>query len=159
MKILVVYYSRTGTTRKVAEEVSHLLRCGIEEVLDTKNRSGILGWLSAGRDAGSKRLTEIGETKRNPALYDVVIVGTPVWNGTVSAPIRTYITQYRDSFKNVAFFCTQEGTENRALREMESICGKKPIAQLELMRKQEVETGEYIDKVRQFTAEISNRTE
>jgi flavodoxin len=43
MKTLVVYYSRTGTTRKVAEAIAGILRCDIEEVVDTKKRSGILG--------------------------------------------------------------------------------------------------------------------
>ncbi len=106
MKILVAYYSRTGTTRKVAEAIAGILKCDIEEVIDKKSRSGALGWLKSGRDAGSKKLTTIEETKNDPGLYDVVAIGTPVWNGTMSTPIRTYIVQHRESFKKVAFFCT-----------------------------------------------------
>ena len=40
MKILVAYYSRTGTTRKVAETIAGILKCDIEEVLDKKSRFG-----------------------------------------------------------------------------------------------------------------------
>ena len=91
-KILVVYYSRTGTTQKIAKEISGRLGADMEEVVDKKNRKGIIGWIRAGRDAGAKRLTEIEEPQRDPGLYGLVIIGTPIWNGTISTPIRTYIT-------------------------------------------------------------------
>jgi len=124
MKTLVVYYSRTGTTRKVAEAIAGILRCDIEEVVDTKKRSGILGWLRSGRDAGSKKLTTIEKIKMHPNLYDVVIIGTPVWNNKMSTPIRTYISEYREHFKEVAFFCTQDGSENAAFKDMKFYAAK-----------------------------------
>lgn len=155
MKILTVYYSRTGTTKKVAETISGFLRCDLDEILDTKKRSGVLGWLRSGRDAGSKKLTTIKEIKKHPSVYDLIIIGTPVWNNTMSTPIRTYITQYREHFKELAFFCTQAGSKNAAIKDMEILCGKKPVESLELRRK-EVETEEYVEKVKQFVAKISN---
>ena len=107
-----------------------------------------------GRDAGSKKLTIIEETKNDPSLYDVVAIGTPVWNGTMSTPIRTYVVRYRESFKRVAFFCTQDGSEKKALDEMECLCGKTPIALLQLNRKQEVEAETYLQKAKQFTSMV-----
>jgi flavodoxin len=47
MKTLVVYYSRTGKTRFVAERVASELKADIEEVVDLKNRSGRFGFLKA----------------------------------------------------------------------------------------------------------------
>ena len=158
MKSLVTFYSRTGTTRKVAESISNLLGCDVEEVHDTKNRAGPLGWMRSGRDAGSKALTTIEPTKKDPGLYDLVIIGTPVWNHTMSTPIRTYLAQFKQSFKQVAFFCTQEGSENSAFKEMESLCNKKPVSLLALKRKQEVEAEAYLDKVKQFVDEIVKQT-
>ncbi|MBE3088681.1 MAG: flavodoxin family protein, partial [Actinobacteria bacterium] len=43
--ILVVYYSRTGTTRKVAEYITKQLGADMEEIIDMKKRSGIWGFL------------------------------------------------------------------------------------------------------------------
>lgn len=157
MKILVAYYSRTGTTKKIAEAIASILECDIEEVLDTKKRSGVLGWLRCGRDAGLKKLTIIEKTRKHPCMYDVVVIGTPVWNNTMSTPIRTYISQYREHFKKVAFFCTQDGSESAAIKDMEILCGEKPIASLKLRRKREVETEEYVEKVEQFAAKIAGR--
>jgi flavodoxin len=154
MRQLVVYYSRTGTTRKIAEAIAEVLKCDVEEIRDLKNRAGILGWLSSGMDATLKRLTRIEKPVKPPELFDVTVIGTPVWNSTVSTPVRTYIVEYRDRFRQVAFFCTQYGSESDALKEMGTLCGRKPVATL-MLRKRQVETGEYIDAVRQFCAQIT----
>ena len=146
MNALVVYYSRTGTTRKVAEKLASLLKCVSEEIHDITNRKGRLGWLRAGKDATSKKLTKLEKVNNNPASYDIVVIGTPTWNGRMSTPIRTYLTQYKDRFKKVAFFCTYQYTDNNPFEEMESLCGKTPVATLRLHRKQEVEANQYIKK-------------
>ncbi len=98
MKILVVYYSRTGNTAKIAKEIAGQLKCDIEEVHDTKNRKGILAWFIAGRDGMSKRTTIIEKTKYDPSAYDLVIVGTPIWVNTTPA-IRTYLMQNSNKIK------------------------------------------------------------
>ena len=135
-RVLVVYYSRTGTTRKVAETLKQELKADLEEIIDKKNREGLKGWLMAGRDAGNKALTEILEPTRNPKNYDLVVIGSPVWNDTVSTPIRTYLTKYRGSLSKVAFFTTQKSEKTNATSDMEEILGKKPIAAIQLREKQ-----------------------
>jgi flavodoxin len=137
MKTLLVFYSRTGTTKKLAQEISKNLKCDVEEIFDTKNREGIFGYLKSGRDASLKKFTKIEKTKKNPAKYDLVVIGTPVWVGNMSTPIRTYIYQNRDNFKKIAFFCTFGGSgAEKTFRDMENICNKKPIATLQLKTKQ-----------------------
>lgn len=153
-KILLVYYSRTGTTRKVAEAISSKLNSDIEEIRDVKSRGGILGWLKAGRDAGDKNLTVIEGLQKDPGLYDVVLIGTPIWRGTVSTPIRTYINQYRERLKLVAFFSIGDDPKSDVFEEMTDISGKEPITTLRLWRKGEVESGEYLKKLQGFTDKI-----
>jgi len=85
MKPLVVFYSRTGTTKQIGEALVHMLDCDSEELLDTKKRSGPLGFVLAGRDAQAKKITTLADIKHDPALYDFVILGTPVWGGTLSS--------------------------------------------------------------------------
>lgn len=153
MKELVVYYSRTGTTKKVAEHISKLLECDIEEIHETVNRSGFMGYLRAGRDAGRKTLTSLEKVKNDPAVYDVIIIGTPIWNHNLSTPIRTYITQYKANFRKIAFFCTQNTNNENTLNEVESLSGKKPIVTLILQRK-EVEKDNYAEKIDNFVAKI-----
>ena len=154
-KILLVYYSRTGTTRRIAEEIGESLGCDVEEVVDTKSRSGVLGWLRAGRDGGAGKLTRIGPVERDASDYGLVVLGTPIWNGNVSAPMRTYIVENRGRLCDVAFFSTQDGEENGAFVEMEGLCGKAPVARVQLVRGREVEAGEYGKKLTEFVSALS----
>jgi len=154
MKPLVVYYSRAGSTKKVAERISTLLGGDIEEIHDLTKRSGMFGWLKAARDAHSRRLTTLETVKNDPAIYDIVVIGTPIWDHTMSPAVRTYISQYKGSFKEVAFFCTYTLTKDSPFDEMESLCGKKPVATLRLHVKQEVENGQYAEKTEEFVTKI-----
>ncbi|MCJ7639003.1 MAG: hypothetical protein MUO70_03820 [Euryarchaeota archaeon] len=150
MKALVVFYSRTGATKQVAEALAESLNCDSEELIDTKKRGGPLGFLSAGKDAKAKKLTKLTDIKRDPALYDLVILGTPIWAGTLSSAARTYIANNKSKFKRVAFFCTHGGGESQQLfAEMEALCERRPVSILALQEK-EVKTGTYQGKIRQF---------
>jgi flavodoxin len=155
MKTLVAYYSRSGKTEKIAEAIQTSIGGEIERILDQKDRSGILGWLSAGRDAGSKNLTAIKKVEKNPADYDVVIIGSPTWGGTVSTPIRTYINQYINSFRKVACFSTGDGEDTDALDEMDRLLGNNVIAKMHLVRK-EVDTNHYHENIERFVSKIKN---
>jgi flavodoxin len=129
---LVVFYSRTGTTRKVAQDIAGLLGCDSEEIIDLKDRSGIIkGYLSAAKEALDKKMAPIQGIRNDPASYDMVIIGTPVWAFTMACAIRTYITANKDKFKRLAFFCTVGGLgAKKTLADMEAICGKVAQAAL-----------------------------
>jgi flavodoxin len=128
-KILVVFYSRSGITKGVAEELAKGLNADIEQIIDLKDRSGITGFVGGGKDATQKKMTAIGETKKNPADYDFIVIGTPVWAGTITPAIRTYIDKNKSSFKKVAVFVTATSTKiNKVLPKFESAVGQKAIA-------------------------------
>jgi len=150
MKILVVFYSRSGRTKKVAEAISKILKCDKEEIFDIKSREGIAGFLSAGTDANLRRLTAIKEIKNNPSLYDLVIIGTPIWSSNISTPIRTYLTLHKEGFKNVAFFCTRLGSDYKKIFDsMKNLSQKTPLALLQLTSR-EVARDQYMQKVKEF---------
>lgn len=154
MKTLVAYYSRTGRTKKIAEAISNNLVCDIEEIVDTTKRSGPFGYLRSGRQAMKKTLTILKDIKKDPSLYDLVIIGTPVWAGTVSAPIRTYIHQNKNRFKNVAFFCTMGGSDfETTFSQMEELCEKKPVGSL-YVEVMDVLKENYADKIKKFIDDI-----
>jgi len=151
--ILVTFYSRTGTTKKVAERIADTLGCEIEEILDTKNRGGILGFLASGREASSKLLTKLKPIKKDPSSYDLVVIGTPIWAGRLSSPIRTYLSENKGKFKKVAFFYTQGGKTSDAFEEMKRICCKKPISVLPI-HASEFSDSSFMDKVEQFASDV-----
>ena len=66
MKTLVIYYTRSGNAKFMAETIAAELGADIEEVIDLKNRQGKLAFPPAGRDAMRGKETEIAQTKRPP---------------------------------------------------------------------------------------------
>jgi flavodoxin len=103
-KTLVVYYTRTGNSKFAAEMIAAELGADIEEVIDLKKRQGRLAYMSCGRDAMSGKETEIAQTKRNPADYDLIVIAQPVWAWSPTPAIRTYLNRNDLSGKNVALF-------------------------------------------------------
>lgn len=151
---LVVFYSRTGTTKAIAMKIRDIMDCDMEEVFDSKSRSGWLGWLRSGREARARSLTTLKGFERDPSLYDVVIVGSPTWNNKVSTPIRTWLHEYRESVKKAAFFCTQDSENSKTLEEMEDVFGRTPIAVLALRKKQDIRTGDYVEMLEKFVNRV-----
>ena len=110
MKSLVVYYSRSGNSKFVAQTIAEKIGADIEDVIDKKNRRGRLGFLTAGYDATRGKETQIEETKFLPKNYDLIVVGTPIWNSRPTPAIRTYLNKNDLSSQKVALFCTLDGS-------------------------------------------------
>jgi flavodoxin len=153
MKILVVYYSSTGNTRKIAEELADALKCDVEEIIDIDDISGA-EFKHYENDDISQKPTVLKETKNDPADFDLLVIGTPICNMNISAPIRTYITQNQGRFNNVAFFCTAMGSYfDGTFMKMKELCGVSPIATLGV-RAREIITRSYKPKIKEFINEI-----
>jgi flavodoxin len=154
MKILTTFYSRSGTTKKIGEQIADELKCDIEEFFDTQKRSGIIGWLKCGYQATRKKLTVLKPIEKNLNDYDLVIIGTPIWNGNVSVPSRTYVIENASKFKSVAFYCTAGGSDGeKAFANMENSCNKKPVAVLGITKK-DIKNEMHLEKIKNFIAKI-----
>jgi flavodoxin len=133
MKSLVVFYSRSGATGKVAARIAQTLGCEIEEIFPKRKYAGPIGFIRAALEATRKKLPEISELKNDIGGYDLLILGTPMWSGSVASPMRSYIERQDGRFKKVAFFLTKGGASGtRIFKEMERLCEKTPLATLEL---------------------------
>jgi flavodoxin len=157
MKALVVYYSRTGTTKKVAEKIAKELSADIEEIVDLKRRNGPIGFLSGGKDAATKKLTEIKTLEKDPEEYDLVVIGSPVWAGTMAPAIRTYISVKK--LKKTAFFATRGGADARRIFAdmLEIAVDTELIGRLDLSTK-EVKVMSIDEKIGNFVKEIREKT-
>ena len=99
----------------------------------------------------------ISEIKKDPAKYDLVIVGTPIWAWNVSSPVRTYLTENKGRFRKVAFFCTMGGSgAERAFGEMSGIIRKKPSRTLVLTTNQVVR-GDPSKQIKRFTSSMISK--
>jgi flavodoxin len=155
LNALVVFYSRTGTNRLIAERISDLLESDLEEVIDKKNRKGFIGYIVAGRDSMKKSLAEIHEIQKDISQYDLIVIGGPNWVGEMTPAIRSFLNQNKGKFNKVAFFSVSgSGEAQRAFTEMKSILIKNPVAELELQT-EEVKKNKFEEKVKKFVEEIN----
>ncbi|HMK95700.1 MAG TPA: flavodoxin [Candidatus Limnocylindrales bacterium] len=121
MKSLVVFYTRNGNARFVAQTVAAEIGADIEEVIDLKKRSGILGFVRGGRDAQRGKGTEIAPTQKSPADYELIIVGTPIWAGRPTPAITTYLRNNSLSGKKVAVFFVQGGKRTQGIEQIKAL--------------------------------------
>jgi flavodoxin len=140
MKILITYYSRTGTTKAVAELITRELRADIDEVVDLEERLGPVNYMRAARAAKGLKTTRITYSK-NPEDYDLILLGTPVWWSNLPPAPRTYLSSFNFKNKKIAFFITSqsEDRENvfnqlRELTEGADIVGTLGVLQKDVKR-------------------------
>ncbi|HVY49312.1 MAG TPA: NAD(P)H-dependent oxidoreductase [Minicystis sp.] len=134
MRTLVVYFSRTGHTRNVAHAIARELDADVEEIADATQRRGLLGYLRSAYEAERERSARIAPPVSSAGDYDLVVIGTPVWDANVSSPVRAYLRATRGTLPaKVAFFCTLGGRgSRRVLDKMTVAAGVRPVAELAL---------------------------
>lgn len=125
-RILIVYYSRTGNTKKVAEAIRENLDCDIEEIVPLKSFAGVIGWIKAGKEGSQRVNGKIKSVVKNPVDYDLIIAGTPIWAWNMASPVRGYLAMNKEKIKKIAVFCTMGSDEGRVFEEIEEVC-KKPL--------------------------------
>jgi len=155
MKCLLVFYSRTGTTKKIAELITTEINCEYEEIFDTKKRKGlIIGFLKSGYAATREKLTIIKKIQKDPKLYETIILGTPIWNMRMTPAIRTYITENKNRFKSVAFFCAMGGKGGpNTFESMTKLCEKTPVSTLAITKK-DIKNELHTDKIKKFSRQF-----
>ena len=130
-KVLVVFYSREGHTKLVAEKLAKKFNADLEQLIDKKKRTGPIGFSGAGKDAVAKNLTKLEPLKHNPKDYDIILIGTPSWFGNVTPAVRTFIKDNNLSGKKVGVFGTTHltGIEN-ALKQAAELISKENAEQI-----------------------------
>jgi len=150
LKTLVVFYSRTGTTKVAAERLAQLFGWDCDELIDRRNRAGAAGYARCLFDAVLQRTTELAPTRFDPSQYELVILATPIWSSAVSCAVRTYLSANASRMKSVAFLCTHGGSGAGAvLRQLERLAGKRPAATL-VLRQHDVRNSALDWKFRAF---------
>ncbi len=154
MRVLLVYYSRTGRTKDIALAIKSKLECDIVEIHDKANRKGFMGYVKSSLQTILGQQTELNIIDHNPKDYELVIIGTPIWVQNMSVPIRTYLYQFGNKMQEVAFFCTMGGSGfETTFRKMADLSTGNPKATLAITE-ESVKKRKYDDDVEAFVKEI-----
>ena len=107
-KTLVLYYSQTGTTQAVSEELQKQLGADIERIEAVIPYDGDFQATiqRSGDERRNGELPELKPIQANLADYDVIFIGYPIWFGTYAMPIATLVKENDFAGKTIVPFCT-----------------------------------------------------
>ena len=115
-KILVAYFSATGTTEKVAEKLAKATDADLFKIIPHQPYSADdLNW----QNPNSRRSVEMQDKTSRPAIsskvenmqvYDVIFIGFPVWWYREPSIIDTFMESYDFSGKTIIPFATSGGS-------------------------------------------------
>lgn len=113
-KTLVVYYSATGSTRKVAEEIASELGADTFEITPVQAyTSDDLNWNNnnsrVSKEHNDESLRNVELTKVTPdnwPSYDTVLIGYPIWWYIAAWPVNNFVKGNDFTGKTVIPFCT-----------------------------------------------------
>jgi hypothetical protein len=132
-RILVVYFSHTWSTKVVARRIFSRLSADLEEVRvwSPPMRMSIGPLLRPVKNAVLGRAWLIEPCHHDPAIYDLVVLGGPIWLGCIAPPVKAWVREHRLA-QSVSFACF--ATSSRvtrkpwALDDLSRFVGKSAIA-------------------------------
>lgn len=123
--MLIVFYSRSGNTRQVADYIHETIGGDSVELQPVEpypaDYSAVTKQAKRELESGYKpalktRIEDIGS-------YRVVFLGSPNWWGTIASPVRTFLSEYDMTGKIIAPFITHEGSGlGRSAADIASLC-------------------------------------
>ncbi len=116
-KKLVAYFSASGVTAKLAEQIAGMMGADLHEIVPEKiYTSADLDWTNK----KSRSSVEMSDKAFRPAVanrvenieqYDVIYVGFPIWWYVAPTIINTFLEQYDLTGKKIIPFATSGGSD------------------------------------------------
>ena len=110
-KMLIIYYSLTGNTKYIAEQIRRKTGGDVFLIETVKTYPAEYSALTdeAKRELQTGDLPALKKGPPDMSSYDLILVGSPVWWYTVSTPVMSFLRQADFAGKKVSAFCTHEG--------------------------------------------------
>ena len=141
-KKLVVYFSASGITQKVAEMIAEPADCDIYEIAPkVAYTKADLNWM----DKKSRSSVEMNDKKIRPELadnainisgYDEIILGFPIWWYVAPTIINTFLEAHDFAGKKIVLFATSGGSGfGNTVKELQPSAPKAQIVEGRLLNR------------------------
>jgi flavodoxin len=129
-KALVVYYSWSGNTQEMANQIKNATKADIFQIVpatpypvDYKECTE-----QAKKEINSNYKPTLKSKPNSIDSYDVIFVGSPNWWSTIAPPVATFLSSYDFSGKTVVPFMTHEGTGmGNSVVDIKKLCPKSTV--------------------------------
>jgi flavodoxin len=154
-KVLVVYYSLTGNTARVARDLAARTGADLESIRDTTHGTGFIGFVKACVAALRGSVPKIGPLTHEINGYDLTLIGTPVWAGRMTPAIRAYLQIVYGRLGRVAFFVTSGDTDvAKLLPALETAAGTTAVASAGFNQRELKDPDHYSEKLAAFLSAL-----
>ena len=111
MSTLVVYFSFGGNTKFIAEKIAETVSADILELKTSRKypAEGFRKYIWGGKSVIFGEKSELINAPIHLKKYETVIIGTPIWAGSFTPPIKSFISKYEIQGKRIAFFACHAG--------------------------------------------------
>ena len=109
LKVLVAYYSHSGVTRAIAQEIREET-CGVLYGVELcRPYPGHADPEQTQRAIKQRLLPAVKYAIPSMSAYDFILVGGPVWCDTAPAPLMSFLEKANFAGRHVAAFCVHQG--------------------------------------------------
>ncbi len=151
-KVLVVFHSRTGHCRMLAEALAKKRGWKLGEVMYVDGRRS---YARCARDALLRRAPEIRYAGPAPGRFEVVVLVSPVWCWQLCPPMRSFVRSLHGKRPQLAvLMCTGGSGAENAMAEIERQAARPIVARIALLQS-EVEAASREGELRIFADEVS----
>lgn len=126
MKSAVIYFSLDGNTKYAAGKIADRLGADLIRLIPDKEypTGKISKYFWGGKSATFGETPKLEPYRFDQNQYDLVILGTPIWAGTFTPPLRTFIKENNLADKQIALFaCCSGGKTDKCFEQMKKEAG------------------------------------
>ncbi len=149
-KVLVVVYSYTGTSRRVAELLRSQQGWPLADITDVVPRTGRFAGLRCVLDSLLRRRPAI--EYQGPFLkdFDTIVLVSPIWARRLAGPMRSFVARRRDHLPEFAVISVMGGSgAPNAVAEIGRLTGRSPLLATAFTT-QEVDDGSFAARLQAF---------
>lgn len=121
----VLYFSRSGDSKRIAGKVAEKLGCETIEITDNVSWNGIFGFMKGGFYSLSKKITKVSlENDYNPAEADNIILVVPLWAGGTAPAGYSFLQKEMNNIKNLYLIVSSDSSSpKKAFTTVETMVG------------------------------------
>jgi flavodoxin len=136
MKSIVVYFSLDGNCHLLAGFIKEALgadslRLELEQAIA---RQGFAKMFHGGKQVMTHQKPALKPYQLDLAPYELVVLGGPVWVGSPTPALLSFLAQSKPSGKKVALFCSHGGGKGKALEKLrDALAGNTIVGELDVV--------------------------
>lgn len=121
----VLYFSRSGNSKRIAEKIAEKLGCTTIEITDNVSWKGFFGFMKGGFYSINQKLTGIKlENDYNVSEADNIVLVVPLWAGNTAPAGYSFLMKEMKNIKNLYMVICNDGSDfDKAYTKLQKMVG------------------------------------